>query len=225
MSTNLTSKVFQQLRNDIITGTYQPGESLTELTLADHLHVSRTPIREALHQLELAELVAIIPNKGAVVIGISQEDICDIYQIRSLVEGLAAEKASMTASDADIERLQEVNDRFRFYLKRGDLERLQEIDSEFHEMIYQLSESRLLRHILSELHQYAIRFRGLSLQSASRANESLCEHIAIVEAIANRKSDDAKNYATLHVQNAFGRIDHLQGGKDISQEETENSAE
>ena len=53
MSTNLTSKVFQQLRNDIITGTYQPGESLTELALAEQLHVSRTPIREALISLSL----------------------------------------------------------------------------------------------------------------------------------------------------------------------------
>ena len=206
MSTNLTAKVFQQLRNDIVAGAYRAGDSITELGVADQLHVSRTPVREALRQLELAELVTLVPNKGAVVIGISPEDICDIYEIRSLIEGLASEKAAHSISLEEIDKLREVNDRFRFYLERGDLERLQEIDGEFHEMIYQFSESRMLHHVLTELHRYTDHFRGLSLQSATRAKESLREHAAIVEAIATHNAESAKLNATLHAQNAYTRI-------------------
>ena len=86
---SLGGKVFQQIRADIINGRYRENDELRENTIGKELGVSRTPVREALRQLELEGLVTIIPNRGAYVTGISHKDIRDIYMIRSLLEDCA----------------------------------------------------------------------------------------------------------------------------------------
>jgi len=79
---SLRGRVFNRLRDDILNGKYQAREELKEVAIGEELGVSRTPVREALRQLELEGLVQIIPNKGAYVVGISAGDIRDIYMIR-----------------------------------------------------------------------------------------------------------------------------------------------
>ena len=86
---SLADQVFEKLENDIITGVYPRGEILTELKLVEALGVSRTPIREALRRLEQERLIA-ESGKGSVVLGITQDDLLDIMDIRQRVEGLAA---------------------------------------------------------------------------------------------------------------------------------------
>ena len=76
---SLRSQVFQTIRDDILKGKYDENDELREATLGKELGVSRTPVREALRQLELEGLVNIIPNKGAYVTGISDKDVHDIY--------------------------------------------------------------------------------------------------------------------------------------------------
>ena len=85
---SLRGRVFHSIRDGILKGKYQEHEELREVTLGKELGVSRTPVREALRQLELEGLVTIIPNKGAYVTGITEKDVQDIYQIRSMLEGL-----------------------------------------------------------------------------------------------------------------------------------------
>ena len=91
---SLGSRVFQRLREDILSGRYKEREELRETTIGKELGVSRTPVREALRQLELEGLVTIVPNKGAYVTGISAKDIKDIYVLRSMLEGLCARWAT-----------------------------------------------------------------------------------------------------------------------------------
>ena len=86
----LRVQVFKAIENAVLNGEYKEGDSLNELKISAELGVSRTPVREALMQLELEGLVKNIPNKGAVVIGISEKDIEDIYAVRIRIEGLAA---------------------------------------------------------------------------------------------------------------------------------------
>ena len=77
---SLGSRVFHMIRENILSGKYERDEELKEKSIGEELGVSRTPVREALRQLELEGLVTIIPNKGAYVVGISQKDIKDIYE-------------------------------------------------------------------------------------------------------------------------------------------------
>lgn len=83
---SLRGRVFHRIREDILSGKYSKDEELREITIATELGVSRTPVREALRQLELEGLVNIIPNKGAFVTGLSVKDMKDIYVIRSYLE-------------------------------------------------------------------------------------------------------------------------------------------
>ena len=212
VGTNLTTRVYAHIRSDILSGRYSIGEAVTELGLAKELHVSRTPVREALRQLELEELVEITPNKGAVVTGITAEDIQDIYEIRSLIEGMAAERAANEATEEEIGQLTEIVDLARFYLERKNYDQLKTMDGQFHQLLYSMSKSRMLKHILRDLHNYVGRTRGASLKSEGRAQSSLAEHQAVLDAIRCRDGDLAKKCMTRHVNNTAKNVikHHLQ---------------
>ena len=96
---SLSARVYNHIRDGILAGTFAKGDELKEKNIGDELGVSRTPVREALRQLELEGLVSIIPNKGAFVEGVSTDDIRDIYEIRALLEGLCARWAATRISD------------------------------------------------------------------------------------------------------------------------------
>ena len=105
----LRIQVFNTLEDAILNGSYKEGDSLNELRLSKSLGVSRTPVREALMQLELEGLVKNIPNKGAVVVGISEQDVEDIYEIRIRIEGLAARLCAEKITDEELEELEELD--------------------------------------------------------------------------------------------------------------------
>ena len=102
---SLGGQIFNRIRNDILSGNYAPGEELKEATLGKQLGVSRTPVREALRQLDLEGLVEIAPNRGAKVIGISRKDVEDIYHMRARLEGLAARKAAENIKEEELDAL------------------------------------------------------------------------------------------------------------------------
>jgi len=102
---SLGSRVFQKIRDNILNGTYKENDELRETAIGKELGVSRTPVREALRQLELEGLVTIIPNRGAYVSGISHKDIWDIYKIRSMLEGLCARWAAEHITEEQLGRI------------------------------------------------------------------------------------------------------------------------
>lgn len=146
---SLGSRVFHMIRENILSGKYKKDEELKEKTIGEELGVSRTPVREALRQLELEGLVTIIPNKGAYVVGISQEDIKDIYEIRCRLEGLCARWAAKNITPEQLDELEENIFLSDFHAGKGNAEQLVELDNKFHEVLYTASNSRELRHVLS----------------------------------------------------------------------------
>jgi DNA-binding GntR family transcriptional regulator len=201
-SSSLRAKVFNQLQNDILNGKYQPEDSLIETRLSEELGVSRTPIREALRQLELEGLVQSIPNKGAVVKGITAKDIEDIYTIRMMIEGLAARWAAEKISPEELKELKEAVDLEEFYTIKNDTDHLLKFDSRFHEIIFRASKSKPLMHTLRTFHHYVQRARNTSLSTPGRAMEVLKEHKAILQAIVDQNRDMAEKLTTEHVRNA-----------------------
>ena len=109
---SLRGRVFHRLRDDILNGRYREFDELREAAIAEEMGVSRTPVREALRQLELEGLVQIIPNKGAYVTGITVKDVQDIYAIRSLLEGLCARWATQNISEEQMEALRKKLEKF-----------------------------------------------------------------------------------------------------------------
>ena len=202
-TTSLEEKVYRTLEEEILTGKLKRGEQLREVALAKRLEASRTPIRGALHRLAEDGLVELCANKGATVIGISSEDIEDIYAIRMHLEGLAARLAA-TRMSADTKRaLASVVDLSEFYLSRSNDERNGELDSAFHSIIFRESGSRHLCKILSELHRNIKAYRMLSLSDSERAEKSIEEHREILAAILRSDADEAERLTSIHIENAL----------------------
>lgn len=201
-SSSLRSKVFLQLQSDILNGKYSPGESLVETRLSEELGVSRTPVREAIRQLELEGLVQSIPNKGTLVKGVSAQDIRDIYTIRMRIEGLAARWAAEKITDEELLELKEALELEEFYTVKNDSGHLLRFDSKFHDIIFNASKSTPLKNMLQNFHLYVQRARNISMESPHRAEKMLEEHRAILKAIENRDADGAEKLTTEHIKNA-----------------------
>ncbi|MEN6314654.1 MAG: GntR family transcriptional regulator [Clostridiaceae bacterium] len=203
---SLRSRVFSQLQNDILNGYYEPGESLIETKLSEELGVSRTPIREALRQLELEGLVQSIPNKGVIVKGVTSQDIQDIYTIRMLIEGLAARWAAEKITDEELQELKDTVDLEEFYTVRNDYSHLLQSDTKFHDIIFKASKSKPLMHTLSTFHHYVQKARKMSMSSPGRAMKVLGEHKAILQAIIDKDAQKAERLTTEHVSNASSNL-------------------
>ena len=201
---SIADQIFEQLERDILTGKYQRGEVLSELRLSAELGVSRTPIREAVRRLEQENILK-ETGRGMVVIGISREDMQDMYEIRLRIEGLAASRAAANISDEQLKQMEQTLDLQSFYIDKqeGDsAEQIRDMDSRFHELIYESSGSRAFHETLSALHRKIMKYRSASVSKHSRALLSLEEHRAIYNALAAHDSEAAEKAALKHVINA-----------------------
>ena len=205
---SLRGRVFRKLREDILSGVYEDQEELREITIGEEMGVSRTPVREALRQLELEGLVTIIPNKGAYVTSIKAKDVADIYHVRSMLEGLCARWATEHITDEQIGRLEEILVLSEFHVQggNGDTAQVSELDGKFHQVLYEASDSRILEHVLSDFHKYVQMARRLSVKKKERAEKSIAEHRDILEAIRNKDADLAEKLANQHIMNVMENL-------------------
>ena len=200
---SLRGRVFNKIREDILSGKYKENDELKEIAIGEELGVSRTPVREAFRQLELEGLIQIVPNKGAYVTGITIEDVKDIYMIRSKLEGLCAAWACEHITDEQLEEMEENIYLAKFHAERGHFEQMAELDSRFHEILYESCNSKMLEHLLKDFHQYVQRVRKKTLSTTERGIASNLEHQKIMEAIKAKNPEDAEKLATVHINNAY----------------------
>lgn len=193
--------VFDTLENDIISGKLAPGSILSEQKISEQLGVSRTPVREALNRLKQAELLQ-ERKKGLTVVGISKQDIEDIYEIRLHIEGLATARCAQIITDQQLQRLKEIINMEMFYTERGTSDEIKDVDGRFHEFIYEHCGSNIFCTTLLGLHKKIMKYRKLSVQNPVRARVALKEHQTIYDALCAHDTDAAKTAALTHVQNA-----------------------
>lgn len=202
----MRSRVFQSIRDDILKGKYSEKEELREATLGKELGVSRTPVLEALRQLELEGLVEIVPNKGAYVTGISQKDVHDIYMIRSMLEGLCARWAAEHITPEQLEALEEVILLAEYHVEKGHSAQMTELDGKFHQILYDACESRILEHVLSDFHKYVQLTRRKSVRTEDRARKSIEEHREMLEAIRAKDVERAERLANVHIMHVMENL-------------------
>lgn len=199
---SLSYRVFEQLEEGILNGSILPGENLIELKLSAELGVSRTPVREAIRMLEQKGLVRLVPNKGAVVLGVDSKDLLDVYTIRSYIEGLASRWAAENITEARRKELREIVDLQEFYHLKSYQEQISEMDSRFHETIFSYCDSRTLQHMLRDLHHMIQRYRRQSIAETGRTEKAIAEHRLILEAICGGDGDEAERLTVIHINNA-----------------------
>lgn len=197
---SLGSKIFILLRDRILNESYKCGDKLNELTLAKELKISRTPIREALKQLELEGLVESIPNKGVYVKGFSPRDIDDMFEIRLSLEGLAVSFAIDRMDEVHLAKIKEVFELLEFYTTKGDFDKVNDFNILFHESIYQATQSTYFEQILKDIHYYVSVTSRHSISRPERLESSLVEHRAILEAIVDGDKDEATERIQRHIR-------------------------
>ena len=200
-STSLADQVFDKLENDIIQGVYKRGELLTELKLVEQLGVSRTPIREALRRLEQERLIE-DTGKGSRVLGITEEDLQDIMNIRERIEGLAAYYAAKNITPDGLRELTHIVDLQEFYFSKQDKEHLRQVDDAFHDMICTLSGRSVIADTLIPLMRKTRRYRRVAIDNWERTTDTMKQHKQLYEAIAAGNAELAQELATAHIVHA-----------------------
>ena len=155
----LRDVVFNTLRRAIITGEFAPGERLMEISLANRLGVSRTPVREAIRKLELEGLVIMIPRKGAQVAKITEKSLRDVIEIRCVLEEFAASLACERITEEGKEKLKEAHRQFVEAAQTNDIIDIVEKDEQFHDAIFQATCNDRLITIINNLREQFYRYR------------------------------------------------------------------
>lgn len=197
----LREVVFTTLRQAILKGELPPGERLMEITLANKLGVSRTPIREAIRKLELEGLVVMIPRKGAHVAHITVQELNDVLEVRRGLEELAIRKACERITEEEVLKLEKAADEFSMLVDSNNLMALAEADVRFHDVIYESTHNRRLVQILNNLREQMYRYRMEYLKEADARRLLDNEHKDICRAIREKDIQKAHDYICQHIDN------------------------
>jgi DNA-binding GntR family transcriptional regulator len=204
-ATNSTErqKIVEDLKTEIASGRFKPGQRLVEIHLSNVLGVTRSKIREALRKLEQDGFVEIIPNVGARVAEFSQKDIEHIYDLMSVVEGLAVRVITPFLTDEQLKRIAALIDRVEAAHKPTQFF---ELNNELHSFLITLSEND---HLIRLTENFMFRIRCLNLQclfSPGQMAASVKEHRKIFEAIQARKAVKAEQLMRNHLLCAKNRL-------------------
>lgn len=195
----MATSAYDQIREAILNGRFPAGHLLGESALAAEFGISRTPVREALHRLEIERLIE-RAARGMRVRASSPEEILDIYDVRITLEGAAAKQSALRATELDCARLHAAQDAMR---RTGpDPAARADINRQFHEAIWQSSHSATLVDLLQRLNVHLVRYPTTTLSSDERWEQALDEHDAILEAIDSHDAETARRLAEEHMAGA-----------------------
>ena len=197
----LRDVVFNTLRTAILTGQLKPGERLMEVHLANQLGVSRTPIREAIHKLELEGLVIMIPRRGAEVARITEKNLKDVLEVRRALDALSVELACDRITESDVKRLYEACQEFERAVKKKDASVIAQADVALHDIIVEATGNRRLQQLVNNLAEQMYRYRFVYIQEESQHDMLVAEHREIYESIASRDKERASKAASIHIDN------------------------
>ena len=192
------------LREAILRGDLRPGQQLKQQDLAKWLGMSATPVREVLRILETEGLLEHIPHRGVYVAEASPEDALEITPIRVALEGLAVQMYASRGDDSDLDVLEELVDQMKDAWQQMDLVRVRRTNYYFHSTIYSGARSEMLKGFIERLWP---RFATDMLwMIPGRAEQSIEQHRAIVEALKHRDSDLAVKLMSDHITTAGEQI-------------------
>lgn len=197
----LRDVVFKTLRQAILAGELKPGERLMEIHLANHLGVSRTPIREAIRMLELEGLVMMVPRKGAEVSRISKQDISDVLEVRSSLDALAVRLACERITSEELQKLEKAFRTFKQSVRLGDLSKVADADVEFHNIITHASKNKRLVQMVNHIAERIYRYRIEYIKDTGTHAQLIEEHEAILNCVKAGDEGAAEQAILNHIRN------------------------
>ena len=196
---NLDRKVYRELKSMIVDRKLKPGDKILQEKISQEFGVSRTPLMCALKKLEQEKLVQAIPRRGFYVRRFTKEEVLEAFELREILEGLAARKAAMIITPVQAEKL-------RAFFRDADvsdsgqsIKRYSDEDRRFHNVLIELGGFDLLNDILENYNIIAVSYRIDVMEGLVRhPRETLPEHRSLIEAIASGKPDLAEKLARQH---------------------------
>jgi DNA-binding GntR family transcriptional regulator len=199
----LEVQVFRRLKKAILTLEFKPGEPLVEVVLARELGVSKTPVRAALSRLLREDLVTYAPFKGYCVAVMSEADIREIFELRSLLEGWAARVAAVTMSEDQIAECRQLLGAVDEAARLGDMEAYYTRGSLLHQRLLDCVGNRRLQAVVSNITDQSERLFRMNMMVPGRPERSAVEHAAVVRAIEQRNPDEAERSMRAHIRAAL----------------------
>jgi len=204
---NLDLKVYRELKSMIVDRKLKPGDKILQEKISREFGVSRTPLMCALKKLEQEKLVRAVPRRGFYVRRFTMEEILEAFELREILEGLAARRAAVVIAPPQAERL-------RTFFKDTDvsdnaasIKRYSEEDRRFHQFLIELGGFDLLNDILENYNIITVSYRIDLMEGLVRhPRETLPEHHALIEAVASGKPDQAEKLARQHFNRSRQRL-------------------
>jgi DNA-binding GntR family transcriptional regulator len=197
----LYEEVAELLRQRIFRRELEPGSWIDEVKLAQEYGISRTPLREALKVLAAEGLVTMKVRRGAYVTEVSEQDLAEVYHLLSLLESDAAGVVAQKASDVELRELQSLHRELESALKNRD--KFFAINERFHMRLLEIAGNRWRNQMVADLRKVMKLNRHNSLLKSGRIEESLAEHRGIMEALARRDADAARERMQQHFSNGL----------------------
>ena len=195
--------VYESLRATLISGKIPVGERIVEKEYSQRLNISRTPVREALKQLEQEDLVEYIPRVGVVVKRITKDDVIEIYKIRQSLEVLVVNMAMENILPEEIKAISDLLDQTEKENDNRNIDEVIKLFSEFNYIIYKSSKMKRLPIMISQLNNYLQRFRNISILDNDRREKALLEHRLILNAIVSKDKNLAEKIIKVHLDDSL----------------------
>lgn len=197
---------YEYIRERIIDGTFRPSQHLVEVQLAEEIGVSRNTIKKVLLQLSEEKLVAIEDNKGASVASLSIDEIQQYYEVRCSLEMIVVRSAASIISDEDLDLLKSLYAEMLILKDNDDIDAYSAHNRMFHDVIYRASDKKIAVDMIRGIKNQMIRFQFRTMVVPGRADNSIKEHKALLEAMINHDPDAAVSAIQAHLVNVSATI-------------------
>lgn len=194
---------YRHLKADVLSGRFEPGERLTEESLANSLGVSRTPVREALHKLESEGLVKPLESRGFYVERDSREEMEDLFDIRAALEGYAIRLICECISAKTLEQLKAYIQKAEGALRKKELDQIFKYNTQFHDTLHGVIAHKTRFHkLIADTRTYVLRYRKDSLHYLEGAKRTIAGHQKILLAINLKDPELCERVMRDHVREA-----------------------
>lgn len=206
-----------RLRQRILSGEYVPNQRLVEADLSEEFDASRPAVREALRELAGEGLVERVANRGSRVRAVGFDEAVEIAEVRLVIESLCAGKAAERISDTEIDELLQIGKEMKEAVDSGNREVYAAGNRQLHQRIHEISGQRTAMDMIMRLRAQNVRQQFKLAQKPGRADVSILEHLAIIEAIAKRDREAAETAMAAHLTSVISAMHRVQADSVESQ--------
>ncbi|NLY30745.1 MAG: GntR family transcriptional regulator [Firmicutes bacterium] len=202
----LRRRIYEMVKEQILNQSIPPGTRIMEGDISEELGVSRTPVREAMSQLERDGLVRVEPRRGIFVKEVCEKDIIDVCEVREVLEALAIRKAAALASDEQVQELRAISQEYADAYLYGEHSQCITLDRKFHETLAAIAGNGKLEELIGEISDLVQMTRLMDCRYAANFEATIAEHNEIIEAVAAHNVDAAAVALEKHMRRVKGNL-------------------